>query len=141
MKRMEVYVPDALADYERELRGFFDAMLYKLSANAHKGMWENESLSSMYQRLREELDELHESLRNANSIHVALEAADVANFALIITSLAVNRDSNPFAPVTGEADELTDQLVREPTSETLETDDSRTDIAGESGPDLPIGVR
>ena len=64
-------------------------MVFKLAKNAHKGRWEGLSISDMQAKLSLEVAELNEAINGGNTIEIMLEAADVANFALIIASMEV----------------------------------------------------
>jgi NTP pyrophosphatase (non-canonical NTP hydrolase) len=66
-------------------------MVYKLGRNSHKGRWENLNLEDILEKLEAERDELVESVARGNMVEILLEAADVANFALIIASMVVER--------------------------------------------------
>jgi len=68
----------------REVKTFAHAMEYKLGLNDHKGGWENLDNEELFYRLREEVDELQEAIKEGNYINILLEAADVANYALMI---------------------------------------------------------
>lgn len=86
---MRMFIPPALASHEPEVQRFFDAMIYKLKRNAHKGKWEGVNLEQMRKRLSDELAELDLAIADGNVIEIILEAADVANFALIIADIAI----------------------------------------------------
>lgn len=87
-----VPLPRALEGYEPQLKAFFDAMVYKLARNAHKGKWEGATIRDMIQRGREELDELEEAVRGGNTLDIILESADAANFAMMAASVAIRGD-------------------------------------------------
>ena len=61
-------------------------MLYKLEINAGKGRWQDINSQESLEKLMEEAIELREALQTDNTVSILLEAADVANFALIIAS-------------------------------------------------------
>lgn len=86
---LNIYIPDEMQHYAPELHAFFDAMIYKLHHNAHKGKWEDLDLEYACHRLDEENAELREALTQGNTVEVILESADVANFALIIAMRAL----------------------------------------------------
>ena len=77
--------------YERELKTFIDAMRYKLMKNAHKGRWEDLDLKTALKRLKDEVEELEEAIENGNEIEVILESGDVANYAMIVANIAVQK--------------------------------------------------
>jgi NTP pyrophosphatase (non-canonical NTP hydrolase) len=61
-------------------------MTYKLEINASKGRWKDINVDSYMSKMQEEIVELKEALGTDNTVSILLEAADVANFALIIAS-------------------------------------------------------
>tara|TARA_B100000700_G_scaffold331737_1_gene467778 strand:+ start:11214 stop:11471 length:258 start_codon:yes stop_codon:yes gene_type:complete len=67
-----------------EINVFAEAMELKLRRNDHKGGWEETDLDTLFIRLREEVDELQEAIERENPFEVLFEAADVANFAMMI---------------------------------------------------------
>ena len=67
---------------------FAIAMETKLRANAHKGGWQNCTMAYLTRRLGQEAGELRRAIaRNAPSKEVVAEAADVANFAMMIADV------------------------------------------------------
>lgn len=78
-------------NYDRDLKVFIDAMRYKLDKNSHKGKWEGLDLKKALELLRLEVTELEEAIAKGNEIEIVLEAADVANFALITSSIAIKK--------------------------------------------------
>lgn len=72
-----------------ELQMFFEAMIYKLHKNHHKGKWENVSILDLEKLLLGEVEELKEAIRGGNSLAMILEAADVGNFAMMMSSVAM----------------------------------------------------
>jgi NTP pyrophosphatase (non-canonical NTP hydrolase) len=97
---MEIHLPDEIADYEPQLRLFVDAMIYKLAQNSHKGKWEDVNVYEMMSRLAEEMEELHESFQKRSTTEALLEAADCANFAMIIALILIKGSDDPFAART-----------------------------------------
>lgn len=78
--------------YGPDIRRFVDAMIYKLEKNAHKGRWEDLSLEDAFMRLTDEVSELKAEVHgDRNMVRTMLEAADVANFALIVAAIAMER--------------------------------------------------
>jgi NTP pyrophosphatase (non-canonical NTP hydrolase) len=81
-----------MAQYGPDIRRFVDAMVYKLERNAHKGRWENLTLSNAFQLLLGEVQELQEEVNgDQNMVRTMLEAADVANFALMVAAIVMER--------------------------------------------------
>jgi NTP pyrophosphatase (non-canonical NTP hydrolase) len=64
-------------------------MMYKLRLNAHKGRWEHKKVAEYMAHVREEVTELDHAIGEGNMIEVVLEAADVANMAMIVSSMAI----------------------------------------------------
>lgn len=80
-------------EQEAALQAFTDVMRAKLIANLHKPGWQGDKLSALLDRLVEETDELREALLDPRCLrgdtdHVVQEAADVANFAMMIADVA-----------------------------------------------------
>jgi hypothetical protein len=66
-------------------------MAYKMSTNRHKGRsWEEHGIGGLFDKLRGEIDELAEAVVQGNFIAITLEAADVANYAMMIAEVAIN---------------------------------------------------
>ena len=76
--------------YVRALRAFQYWMNKNLIANEHKGHWRNESNHYLIRRLREEVEELATLVSNTPypSEQICEEAADVANFAMMLSDNA-----------------------------------------------------
>lgn len=91
MPVLELHIAPAIEDITPRLKLFFEAMLYKLARNTHKGRWEDMDLESSMKRLGEELNELVESIGTGNNVEILMEAADVANFAMIIADIATDK--------------------------------------------------
>jgi hypothetical protein len=87
-----VNLDGALAQYGPDIRRFIDAMVYKLEKNAHKGRWEGLSIEQAFDLLKREVQELDVEVHGTrNMIKTTLEAADVANFALMVAAIAMER--------------------------------------------------
>lgn len=96
---MKVHIPKNLKDVEPQIKAFFDAMIFKLSKNAHKGPWPTRTLDDTVKLLLGEVEELKEAIVIGNTVETILEAADIANFALIAASVAI-RDAGKHEPET-----------------------------------------
>ncbi|NBJ13243.1 hypothetical protein [Microvirga arsenatis] len=71
-----------------EVLAFALLMEQQLRANDHKPGWKNDAPVVLMDRLHEEAAELHEALKQGDyREHIALEAADVANFAMMIADV------------------------------------------------------
>lgn len=93
-----VNLEGSLVQYGPDIRRFVDAMVYKLGKNAHKGRWEDLSAVHAFGLLEKEVAELREELfesdgraKQPNMIAASLEAADIANFALIVAAILMER--------------------------------------------------
>ncbi|GIQ63546.1 hypothetical protein PACILC2_21140 [Paenibacillus cisolokensis] len=76
-----------------EVQWFAQQMEAKLRDNDHKGGWENESLLWLYMRMIEEVEEVKAEIKAAfdreiDYNKIIREAADVANFAMMIADNA-----------------------------------------------------
>jgi len=89
---IKINLPDDIEEYRQELKVFFDAMVYKLHQNAHKGKWEDTTFEQVEKRILDEFSELEEAIIANNTVEIILEGADVANFAMIAASVAVRGD-------------------------------------------------
>jgi hypothetical protein len=67
-----------------EVLRFAQVMEARLRDNDHKGGWENESDSYLLRRLDEETTELQRAVFGMTDEYIIMEAADVANFAMMI---------------------------------------------------------
>lgn len=92
---MEVHVPETLRDLEPELRYFFETMVQKLNVNRHKGNF-GADMDVLRAGMRAEYDEMHTAINKESQFDVFLEAADVANFALLIGASALRKDKATF---------------------------------------------
>lgn len=78
-----------MAKYGPDIRRFVDAMVYKMERNLHKGKWDY-PMSQAFDHLVAEVEELRAEVDGTrNTVKVTLEAADVANFAMIIAAMAI----------------------------------------------------
>lgn len=67
-----------------ELALFAQFMETKLKLNDHKGGWEKCSIEDLFTKLQSEVDELRAAIEAEPNLNVAFEAADIANFAMMI---------------------------------------------------------
>lgn len=68
----------------KEVRLFAEQMELKLRKNDHKGHWDVCRPGYLIDRLKEETKELEKILYSENPKQIISEAADVANFAMMI---------------------------------------------------------
>jgi hypothetical protein len=100
-----------------EVAAFAQLMEAKLRENDHKGGWQHDGTDALLKRLREEADELQyvtetsgawcsapprSVLNTEERIRVAREAADVANFAMMIADVCGGLADNLRAEKGGE---------------------------------------
>ena len=88
-KPLVIAVPVELAHLRPDLQRFFDAMIYKLRRNKHKGRWEDLTLGGSSDKLLGEVNELNAAIEEGSTMEILFEAADVANFALILAAIAL----------------------------------------------------
>ena len=82
-----------------EVQWFAEHMELALQANDHKGGWRHDSCSALLIRLREETDELKAALQKGYHLrHIVQEAADVANFAMMVADNAASLRGAAFHP-------------------------------------------
>jgi NTP pyrophosphatase (non-canonical NTP hydrolase) len=75
-----------------EVQWFATRMEQELRENDHKGGWQNDNWRDLLARLHEEMHELwHVCNYGANADIIAEEAADIANFAMMIADNARRR--------------------------------------------------
>lgn len=77
-----------------DLQRFFDAMVYKLRRNAHKGRWEDVPLNRAFEGIEREAAELKDAIAQGSTMEILMEAADVANQALIAANIGLEAAQN-----------------------------------------------
>lgn len=83
--KLEIFLPDGLQEQQHEIRYFLEQMLVKLNVNRHKGWIDGDVNNYVFlRRLAGEIGELAEALEKESQHAVCMEAADVANFGLLI---------------------------------------------------------
>lgn len=78
-----------------EVKTFAQCMEHKLAKNDHKSGWENMSNDKLFDLLRKEVDELEQAIKNEPTLNIVFEAADIANFAMMIGWNALRQMVNP----------------------------------------------
>lgn len=104
--------------YTKKVAHFGDLMLHRLRANTHKGSWSYCDEEYLLRRLQEEVHELVEAVKErlpcyrteAHHSDIEHEAADVANFAMMIAEItqpweAEHRLTLPSKGVAGDGGE------------------------------------
>lgn len=81
MQTIQVPLPQSVEPYRHELEDFFRLMVRKLHANRHKGFTKNMDVRVLLGLLRIEVAELQGA---GSQIEAVGEAADIANFALLL---------------------------------------------------------
>jgi NTP pyrophosphatase (non-canonical NTP hydrolase) len=78
-----------IAEWEcrREVRQFAKVMESRLRANDHKPGWKQDIAPALFRRLQEEAAELDGAIDFGTPGEIAKEAADVANFAMMIADV------------------------------------------------------
>lgn len=94
-----IHIPENCEPYAADIKRFVDAMVYKLRKNAHKGRWEDLGTAEAYQLMCGEAEELRTEIEREtpNAYDVTFECADVANFALMISSMVTEKARSGFA--------------------------------------------
>lgn len=95
MPRIEIKLPDEMAQYADVMEYFFKTMVQKLYTNRHKGFDTEMDLMMLLGGAKSELEEVEQALDKKGQFEVAVEAADLANMAFLIalTSLSMTRAS------------------------------------------------
>lgn len=78
----------------KEVEIFSLCMEEKLRQNDHKGGWEDCTYADLFARLRAEIDELEQAIKNEPEVNIMYEGADVANFAMMIAWNAIRGVKN-----------------------------------------------
>lgn len=66
-------------------------MVYKLRVHHRKGRWDGKTVEEYMPLLQGEVEELEDAIGMNNMLEIITEAADVANMALIISAIAIER--------------------------------------------------
>lgn len=89
--RIKIPLPPEVMPYQHEIRRFVEAMVYKLAVHSDKGKWEDLAAEKALGFLATEVKELQEALDRGNMVEILLEAADVGNYALILSAIVMER--------------------------------------------------
>lgn len=95
--QITINLPEELSEVRDDLRVFVEGMVRKLFENRHKGKWEDLNTQTAMDAMLSEVDELYDALSAGVSNEAFDEAVDVANFALILSNMALTGRDNPFA--------------------------------------------
>lgn len=91
-------LPEEISAYKDDLEFFLAAMVSKLYDNKEKGKWDTIELDDAQRCLYEEIDEMKDALNSGDMDNAFDEAVDVANMALIMSSMIYGGRNNPFGP-------------------------------------------
>src|SRR5688572_3388734 len=83
---------NVLQSIHPEVWAFVGLMEERLWANAHKPGWKQDSAPALFRRLQEEAAELDGAIDFGTPGEIAKEAADVANFAMMIADVCGGLD-------------------------------------------------
>lgn len=84
---MNIFLPQELKDipgFEDDLHFFIDLMVRKLHLNRHKGFVKGKTLQDLWDKHKDESQELYKALCDESQFNVALECSDSANFSFLI---------------------------------------------------------
>lgn len=90
-ENLQFKLPPEVEQYRHDIRRFVEAMIYKLSVHSSKGKWEKYNITETVGKLQGEVVELQEAVLRGNMVEILLEGADVANYALIASAIAMER--------------------------------------------------
>jgi NTP pyrophosphatase (non-canonical NTP hydrolase) len=91
MKVITIELTDDMDVYYDDIKQFVNLMIFKLHKNVHKGRWENIDIWDAFWMMQTESGELMKAIRERNIDEMYMEAADVANFAMILASILKER--------------------------------------------------
>jgi hypothetical protein len=81
---MKIHLPKEMLEHEPEIKFFMELMVRKLHTNRHKGFADNTTVGAQFKLLEAEILELKTALEKEGQFEAAVEAADVANVALLL---------------------------------------------------------
>lgn len=88
-----IFIPRELDSIRPEILRHFDAMVYKLRKNKHKGSIQEWDLLKAFDKLEEEVKELRLAIDEGSPVEIILESADVSNMALILAAIGLKKAS------------------------------------------------
>tara|TARA_R110002096_G_scaffold305977_1_gene500736 strand:- start:230 stop:544 length:315 start_codon:yes stop_codon:yes gene_type:complete len=92
--KIVIVLPTGSEQYAEDINMFVAVMIEKLHKHRGKGHWDNININEALARMHEETEELAEAIKDENYTEIHREAADVANFALILSSVLRRRHRN-----------------------------------------------
>mgnify|MGYP003631689183 CR=1 FL=1 len=85
--KISIICPDGTEQYAADIELFVIEMLGKLHKHRAKGHWEDIDIHSALGLMHGEVDELEDAIIEKDYEEIHKEAADVANYALILSSV------------------------------------------------------
>jgi len=83
---LQVHLPHEMEEYRGDLEYFFNTMVRKLHVNRHKGVSKELDINEQIGKMRKEIEEIEEALKNESQFDAPVEAADVANHAFLFAA-------------------------------------------------------
>lgn len=93
---MNVYIPDTMKEHENDIKFMFDLMVRKLDVNRHKGWLQGVSIDTLMSGILREIEEVKTEIINENQMSTIIEAADVANFAVLLGVFCLRQSRDEF---------------------------------------------
>lgn len=94
MAQVIVEMPPGTEQYSVDVTQFVHEMLMKLHYHRDKGHWEDTDIPNALTLLYGEVYELEKAIENKDIAEIHKEAADVANYALILSSVLRRQHKN-----------------------------------------------
>lgn len=111
MSNISIFIPPELERNEIAIKRFFDAMVYKLRKNASKPSFERSDAAHCIARIKSETEEMEQAIAEGNIVETLLEGADIANFALLAATSAIDRDGKGEGGQDPKHDHIVDVVV------------------------------
>lgn len=89
-----IFMPMELESIRADIIRHFDACVFKLRKNSHKGSIQEWDLEEAFKKLEEEVQELRTAIDEGSPMEIILESADVSNMALILAAIGLKKVSN-----------------------------------------------
>ena len=94
MASLKLNLPESLVPHKAHIQFFMQMMIIKLHTNSHKGFAEGVPFKKLMEGLMGEYLEFRDALKEEGQFSATAEAADMANFALLLgtRALTLTRD-------------------------------------------------
>ena len=92
--KITILLPSGSEQYAEDISMFVSVMVEKLHKHRGKGHWDKIDINEALSRMHEETEELAEAIKEEDYKEIHREAADVANFALILSSVLRRKHRN-----------------------------------------------